>query len=171
VLAFLTVAWATSHVVFGVPWAVSTYVDDIRETPCDVPAFWTASASSFRRHWSAFHVSLSSFYFARMYAPLGSGHVGVVVVVAFSTLFHGFETGWLVWGAVNAAGLTIERLIDDSYPGWRFASRGARLARACDGTVATCATVAMVVGDGFDAKAWAWVVMWIFAGFVAFGED
>ena len=170
-LAFLTVSWATSHVVFGVPWAVSTYVDDIRETPCDVPAFWTASASSFRRHWSAFHVSLSSFYFARMYAPLGSGHVGVVVVVAFSTLFHGFETGWLVWGAVNAAGLTIERLIDDSYPGWRFASRGARLARACDGTVATCATVAMFVGDGFDAKAWAWVVTWIFAGFVAFGEE
>ena len=170
-LAFLTVSWATSHVVFGVPWAVSTYVDDIRETPCDVPAFWTASASSFRRHWSAFHVSLSSFYFARMYAPLGSGHVGVVVVVAFSTLFHGFETGWLVWGAVNAAGLTIERLIDDSYPGWRFASRGARLARACDGTVATCATVAMFVGDGFDAKAWAWVVAWIFAGFVAFGAE
>ena len=100
-LAFLTVAWATSHVVFGVPWAVSTYVDGIFDTPCDVPAFWTSSASSFRRHWSAFHVSLSSFYFATMYAPLGSGHVGVVVVVAFSTLFHGFETRWLVWGAVR----------------------------------------------------------------------
>ena len=170
-LAFLTVAWATSHVVFGVPWAVSTYVDGIFDTPCDVPAFWTSSASSFRRHWSAFHVSLSSFYFATMYAPLGSGHVGIVVVIAFSTLFHGFETRWLVWGAVNAAGLTIERLIDDSYPGWRFASRGARLARACDGTVATCATVAMFVGDGLDAKAWAWVVAWIFAGFVAFGAE
>ena len=127
-LAFLTVSWATSHVVFGVPWAVSTYVDDIRETPCDVPRSGPPPRPRFG-DTGARSTSASPLFTSRMYAPLGSGHVGVVVVVAFSTLFHGFETGWLVWGAVNAAGLTIERLIDDSYPGWRFASRGARLAQ------------------------------------------
>ena len=95
-----------------------------RRVPC-----WPSSASSFRRHWSGVpRETPSPRFISRRYdeAPLPrQGARRVALAVAFSTLFHGFETRWLVWGAVNAAGLTIERLIDDSYPGWRFHARGA----------------------------------------------
>ena len=75
-----------------------------------------------------------------------------------------------MWGAVNAAGLTIERLIDDSYQGGG-SRREAEAARRATERRHVATTVAMFVGDGFDAKAWAWVVAWIFAGFVAFGAE
>ena len=101
VLVFLTMTWATSHVVFGAPWAVACFVDGVTSTPNDTPVFWTESSASFRRHWSSFHASLYRFYLVRVFEPLGSGHLGALATVALSVLMHGTRPHWIAWGVVT----------------------------------------------------------------------
>lgn len=114
-LAYITVTWATSHVVFTTPWALATFVDGFRNVPHDTPLFWTSASASFRKHWANFHTSLFHFFFANVFVPLGSGYLGTAATVAFSTAFHGFQWHWLVWGLVNGAGLMIERAMCETF--------------------------------------------------------
>lgn len=110
-LAFAHVSWVTSHVVFGVPWALALLLDGVEGVPHDTPAHWPASSAGFARHWSSFHASLYRLFAAEVYEPLGGGAIGVVASVAVSVAFHGWKKPWVAWGAVNAAGLLIERAV------------------------------------------------------------
>ena len=125
VLVFLTMTWATSHVVFGAPWAVACFVDGVASTPHDTPVFWTESSASFRRHWSSFHASLYRFYLVRVFEPLGSRHLGALATVALSVLMHGTRPHWIAWGVVTFAGLTAERMWSDAWRRAREASAAA----------------------------------------------
>jgi hypothetical protein len=142
VLVFLTVTWATSHAVFGAPWAIACFVDGIAHTPHDTPLFWTESSRSFRRHWSSFHASLHSFYLTRVFAPMGAGHLGTLATVALSVLMHGTRPHWIAWGVVNLVGLTAERVWSDR--GVRLGRVTGAFAGASNQTVAVCSALVSI---------------------------
>ena len=142
VLVFLTVTWATSHAVFGAPWAIACFVDGIAHTPHDTPLFWTESSRSFRRHWSSFHASLHSFYLTSVFAPLGAGHLGTLATVALSVLMHGTRPHWIAWGIVNFIGLTAERVWSDR--GVRLGRVPGAFAGALNQTVAVCSALVSI---------------------------
>ena len=86
---------------------IDTLVFDI--VPNDTPEFWPSASTSPGRFWRRFHASFFLFYSARAYAPMRGGYGGVLVSVAFSTVFHGFSAKWLLWGAITAASLVAEK--------------------------------------------------------------
>ena len=162
--------WATSHVVFALPWALASFVDDARDVPHDTPVFWLDACESFRRHWSVFHASLFQFFYASVFQPLGGGHLAVVAVVAFSTSFHGFQTHWLIWGLVNGLGLSAERVVDARGETRRrtpregtFGFAREAVSKAARRTVAIYSAVLTTCGRGFDARAHASVFGAFFA--------
>ena len=174
VLVFLTMTWATSHVVFGAPWAVACFVDGVASTPHDTPVFWTESSASFRRHWSSFHASLHRFYLVRVFEPLGSGHLGALATVALSVLMHGTRPHWIAWGVVTFAGLTAERMWSDAWRRAREASAAACgrgwggpfrvVAAAANRTVAVTSAL---VATALSARRMVAVVCVVFAGSLA----
>ena len=171
VLVFLTITWATSHVVFGAPWAVACFVDGVASTPHDTPVFWTESSASFRRHWSSFHASLYRFYLVRVFEPLGSGHLGALATVALSVLMHGTRPHWIAWGIMNFAGLTAERMWSDALRRGE-ASTAARsgwelfrvIAAAANRTVAVTSAL---VATALSARRMGAVMCVVFAGSLA----
>lgn len=173
VFVFLTMTWATSHVVFGAPWAVACFVDGVASTPHDTPVFWTESSASFRRHWSSFHASLHRFYLVRVFEPLGSGHVGALATVALSVLMHGTRPHWIAWGIMNFVGLTAERMWSDALRRGEAstAARGRRgwvffrvVAAAANRTVAVTSAL---VATALSARRMVAVVCVVFAGSLA----
>ena len=86
---------------------IDTLVFDI--VPNDTPEFWPSASTSPGTFWRRFHASFFLFYSARAYAPMRGGYGGVLVSVAFSTVFHGFSAKWLLWGAITAASLVAEK--------------------------------------------------------------
>ena len=86
---------------------IDTLVFDI--VPNDTPEFWPSASTSPGRFWRRFHASFFLFYSARAYAPMRGGYGGVLVSVAFSTVFHGFSAKWLLWGAITATSLVAEK--------------------------------------------------------------
>ena len=119
VLSFATVSWITSHVVFGLSWVLGSYLEGgvIREEggeirniiPHDTPEFWTTASQSPSRFWRRFHASFFTFFYTRVFVPLGGGVRGILGSVVVSTLFHGFTRQWLLWGLVTAVALVTER--------------------------------------------------------------
>ena len=172
VLVFLTITWATSHVVFGAPWAVACFVDGVASTPHDTPVFWTESSASFRRHWSSFHASLYRFYLVRVFEPLGSGHLGALATVALSVLMHGTRPHWIAWGIMNFAGLTAERMWSDT---WRrgeastaVRGRGWELFRVVAAAAnRTVAVTSALVATALSARRMGAVMCVVFAGSLA----
>jgi D-alanyl-lipoteichoic acid acyltransferase DltB (MBOAT superfamily) len=74
-------------------------------------------AASFRDFWGRWHVSLSSWFRDYVYIPLGGsrrgaawGHAALWITMLASGLWHGAAWTFVVWGAVHAFYLSVERL-------------------------------------------------------------
>lgn len=74
-------------------------------------------ASSFRDLWRRWHISLSSWWMEYVYIPLGGSRKGTVrahwnmwVTMLVSGLWHGAAWTFVIWGALHAAFLSVERV-------------------------------------------------------------
>ena len=77
------------------------------------------TAGSFRDFWNRWHISLSTWFRDYVYIPLGGSRTGALgrhgnlwVTMVVSGLWHGAGWTFLVWGAMHAAFMSIERLGD-----------------------------------------------------------
>lgn len=75
-------------------------------------------ACSIREFWGSWHMTLSRFFRACVYIPLGGNRRGMAVtcrntmlVFLLSGLWHGAGWGFLVWGALHGAALVAQRLL------------------------------------------------------------
>jgi alginate O-acetyltransferase complex protein AlgI len=73
-------------------------------------------SSSFKEFWGRWHISLSTWFRDYVYIPLGGGRKGLYKGVLFlwitmllSGLWHGANITFIVWGALHALFLTLER--------------------------------------------------------------
>jgi len=73
-------------------------------------------ASSIREFWSRWHISLSTWFRDYVYIPLGGSRGSTAralttmwITMLVSGLWHGAAWGFVVWGAIHAAFLSIER--------------------------------------------------------------
>ncbi len=99
-------------------------------------------SSSFREFWTRWHISLSSWFRDYVYIPLGGSRCGRLaayrnlwITMVLSGIWHGAGWTMMLWGALHAVYLSVERLTD--WPG--------RLARFPGGRhVATLLVFALV---------------------------
>ena len=75
------------------------------------------TSTSLREFWARWHISLSTWFRDYVYIPLGGskkgeswGHVSMWMTMVISGLWHGAAFHFLVWGAVHALFLSIERI-------------------------------------------------------------
>ena len=73
-------------------------------------------SSSLKEFWGRWHISLSSWFRDYVYIPLGGAKKGIYLGMLFlwitmllSGLWHGANFTFIIWGAVHALFLTIER--------------------------------------------------------------
>lgn len=73
-------------------------------------------ATSFKDFWGRWHISLSSWFRDYVYIPLGGsregrfkGHLNMWATMLISGLWHGASYTFIVWGALHALYLTVER--------------------------------------------------------------
>ncbi len=93
------------------------------------------TALSLQHFWSRWHISLSTWFRDYVYIPLGGSRIGPIrtvfnlwITMLLSALWHGAAWTFVLWGALHALYLTIERL-----SGWpkllrRLCGAGALLA-------------------------------------------
>jgi alginate O-acetyltransferase complex protein AlgI len=74
-------------------------------------------ASSFRDFWTRWHISLSSWFRDYVYVPLGGNHCGrgrshlyMWIAMLVSGLWHGAQWTFVVWAAVHAFFVSMERV-------------------------------------------------------------
>ena len=74
-------------------------------------------AAGFRDFWSRWHMSLSTWFRDYVYIPLGGGrsgpgraHINMWLTMLISGLWHGAAWTFVVWGALHALYLSLERL-------------------------------------------------------------
>lgn len=74
-------------------------------------------SASFREFWTRWHISLSSWFRDYVYIPLGgsrdgawAAHRNMWITMVVSGLWHGAAWTFVVWGALHALFLSIERL-------------------------------------------------------------
>ena len=74
-------------------------------------------ARSFTEFWTRWHISLSTWFRDYLYIPLGGSRDGSLaalrnlwIVFLVSGMWHGASFTFVVWGAINAAFVTLERL-------------------------------------------------------------
>ena len=75
------------------------------------------AATSIRDFWSRWHISLSTWFRDYLYLPLGGSkkgklraHFNMWVTMVVSGFWHGAAWNFVIWGALNALYLSIERL-------------------------------------------------------------
>lgn len=75
------------------------------------------SATSIKDFWNRWHISLSTWFRDYLYIPLGGSKKGLAMGLLFmwitmlvSGLWHGAGWGFIVWGALHAFYLSVERL-------------------------------------------------------------
>jgi alginate O-acetyltransferase complex protein AlgI len=80
-------------------------------------------ATSFRDFWQRWHISLSSFFRDYVYIPLGGSRKGrfrsmvnTWFTMILSGLWHGANLTFIVWGALHALYLSLERLLKPRLP-------------------------------------------------------
>jgi len=73
-------------------------------------------ATSFREFWSRWHITLSRYLRDFLYIPLGGNRGGrlrtarnLMLTMILGGLWHGAAWGFVLWGALHGAALTIER--------------------------------------------------------------
>jgi len=73
-------------------------------------------ATSFRDYWLRWHISLSTWFRDYVYIPLGGNkvgkfrsHINMWITMLASGLWHGASWTFVIWGAVHASYLSIER--------------------------------------------------------------
>ena len=73
-------------------------------------------ATSFKDFWGRWHISLSTWFRDYVYIPLGGNrkgrlraHINMWITMLVSGLWHGAAWTFILWGAVHAAYLSIER--------------------------------------------------------------
>ena len=110
-----TALWAGPTVVFNLSHALAVLEG---ETPSrDVSFPWTRAATSFHSFWRHFHVSLHEHYVRYVHHNLGANLGSIVVVMAFSLLFHGLkQREWWIFFALNTAGVCFERVARRALP-------------------------------------------------------
>ena len=76
-------------------------------------------ATSFKSFWQRWHISLSTWFRDYVYIPLGGSRKGMVwglimmtLTMLISGLWHGAGLTFLIWGALHALYLTIERVFN-----------------------------------------------------------
>ncbi len=74
------------------------------------------TASSLKNFWSRWHISLSTWFRDYIYLPLGGNRVGefqahvfMWITMILSGIWHGAAYTFIIWGALHAMGLSIER--------------------------------------------------------------
>jgi D-alanyl-lipoteichoic acid acyltransferase DltB (MBOAT superfamily) len=103
-----TAMWAGPTLIFNLSHALA--VVDGQVVIRDVSVHWLQSGTSFGMFWRKFHCSLHEAFVRLLYRPLGSSLLSVVVVMAFSLLFHGLKSkAWFVFFGANTAGVVFER--------------------------------------------------------------
>jgi alginate O-acetyltransferase complex protein AlgI len=77
------------------------------------------SATSIRDFWSRWHISLSTWFRDYVYIPMGGNkkgavraHVNMWSAMLLSGLWHGADWKFIVWGALHATYLSLERLTE-----------------------------------------------------------
>ncbi len=89
---------------------------------------------SIREFWRRWHISLSSWLRDYLYIPLGGSrkgptmtHVNMMITMLLGGLWHGAGWNWVVWGGLQSAFMTAERLlgVSEEAPNenWRIAIR------------------------------------------------
>jgi len=75
------------------------------------------TAHGFRDFWGRWHISLSTWFRDYLYIPLGGNrvsptrqHVNLWITMLVSGVWHGANWTFLVWGAIHAAYLSLERV-------------------------------------------------------------
>jgi alginate O-acetyltransferase complex protein AlgI len=75
------------------------------------------TASSIREFWSKWHISLSTWFRDYVYIPLGGArkgktrsHIHMWITMVVSGLWHGAAWNFVIWGALHAFFLTVERI-------------------------------------------------------------
>ncbi len=74
-------------------------------------------AVTLRGYWKRWHITLTRFFTKYVYIPLGGSRRGrwrtyrnVMAVFVLSGLWHGADWGFVLWGALNGAGLVLCRI-------------------------------------------------------------
>ncbi len=84
-------------------------------------------AASFREFWRRWHITLSRFLRDFLYIPLGGNRGGrwrtarnLMITMVLGGLWHGAAWGFVLWGAIHGAALTIEHLFRGRFavPRW-----------------------------------------------------
>jgi alginate O-acetyltransferase complex protein AlgI len=91
-------------------------------------------ASSFRNFWSRWHISLSTWFRDYVYISMGGSkssrwrsHLYLWITMLLSGLWHGASLTFLIWGALHAFYISVERITNlprlmCSFPGGRYVS-------------------------------------------------
>jgi hypothetical protein len=104
---FLMFIFLQSHVIFGLSRACAQ-VDGLKVNH-DTPVSHFRSSTSLSHHWNWFHTTWRDFFLKYIYLPLGGGYLGLLAVVTFSVLMHGYSVTWVVWGFLNYLTLLLEQ--------------------------------------------------------------
>jgi alginate O-acetyltransferase complex protein AlgI len=74
-------------------------------------------SKSFQEFWMRWHISLSSWFRDYVYIPLGGSQKGVItshrnmwITMTVSGLWHGAAYNFIIWGAIHALYLSLERI-------------------------------------------------------------
>jgi alginate O-acetyltransferase complex protein AlgI len=74
------------------------------------------TATSFRDFWGRWHISLSTWFRDYVYIPLGGSrkgrlrsHINMWITMIVSGVWHGANYTFVIWGALHALFLTVER--------------------------------------------------------------
>jgi alginate O-acetyltransferase complex protein AlgI len=83
-------------------------------------------ARSFKDFWGRWHMSLSSWFKDYVYIPLGGSrkgrlrsHINMWITMIVSGVWHGANYTFIMWGALHALFLSIERELDFVGSKWR----------------------------------------------------
>lgn len=76
------------------------------------------TATSIKDFWSRWHISLTTWFRDYVYIPLGGnqvskirGHINMWITMVISGLWHGAAWHYVVWGALHAFFLSVERIL------------------------------------------------------------
>jgi len=104
---FLFFIFLQSHTIFGLSRACAQM--DGLSVGHDTPVSHFRSSTSLSHHWNWFHTTWRDFFMKYIYFPLGGGYLGLLAVVVFSVLMHGYSFTWVVWGFLNYTILLFEQ--------------------------------------------------------------